>query len=296
MAATHAAGVQATPPPQPAAHGHSVGAWLDWARVRLIAGSASPSLDAEVLLASVLDRSRSSLIGFPERRVTPERAEVFSDRVRRRAAGVPVAHLVGRREFHSLEFRVTPHTLVPRPETELLVDKLLERIEAPAGVLDAGTGCGAIALSIKHGRPGCRVAAVDRYGSALEVAASNGARLGLDVHWVRSHWFTGFAERCFDFIVSNPPYVQETDAALRSGDLRHEPRKALDGGVDGLECLREIIATAPRSLARGGTLLLEHGYDQARAVRELLAARGFRGIETHTDFSGHDRVSLGSVP
>ena len=296
MAAMNAAGIQPAPRPQPARHERSAGTLLDWARARLASGSTSPGLDAEVLLAAVLGRSRSHLIAFPERGVARRHSTRFCRWVRRRAAGVPVAHLVGRREFYSLEFRVSPDTLVPRPETELLVDKLLERIAEPADVLDAGTGCGAIALSVKHERPGCRVAGVDCCGSALEVAASNGTSLGLDVHWVRSHWFTGFTERCFDFIVSNPPYVTAGDAALRSGDLRHEPRKALDGGADGLECLREIIAAAPRALTRGGTLLVEHGCGQAAPVRELLTCRGFRGIETHRDFSGLDRVSLGSVP
>ncbi len=284
------------PPTKTAPQGRSVGALLAWARAQLAAGSTSPRLDAEVLLAAVSGRSRSSLIGSPERRVTLGGAARFRGWVHRRAAGVPVAHLVGHREFYSLEFRVSPDTLVPRPETELLVDKLLERIAAPARVLDAGTGCGAIALSVKHKRPECKVAAVDCCGSALEIAASNGARLGLEVDWVRSHWLRGFADQRFDFIVSNPPYVQAGDAALRNGELRHEPRKALDGGADGLECLGEIIAAAPRALARGGTLLVEHGNDQARAVRESLAERGFRGIVTHSDFSGHDRVSIGSMP
>ena len=283
---------------EPLAEAGSIGSLLDWAATLLARGSTSPRIDAEVLLGFLLRRPRSHLIGFPERGVSPLLAADFRERVRRRADGVPVAHLVGCREFYSLELQVSPATLVPRPETELLVEKLLERVTAAerAVVLDAGTGCGAVALAVKRHRPGCRVAAVDSSSSALEVAVANGARLGLRTHWVLSHWFKGLADERFDFIVSNPPYVESGDARLLTGGLRHEPREALDGGTDGLACLREIIAAAPRALTAGGTLLVEHGGDQARAVGGLMRRRGFRAVETHQDLSGHDRVSIGSLP
>ena len=278
--------------------GDRIDALLGWALARLSRSSPSPRLDAEVLLGFVLRQPRSSVIGHLERGVDAEDAARFRELIERRAAGVPVAHLTGWREFYSLSLRVSPATLVPRPETELLVDKVLERLSADrrAAVLDAGTGCGAVALAIKHHRPRCLMVAVDRSARALKVAASNGARLRPHVHWIRSHWFDALAGARFDFIAANPPYVRADDAALLTDDLRHEPRQALDGGPDGLESLREIIAAAPRVLAPGGTLALEHGCNQARNVRFLLDGSGFRGIETFRDLAGHDRVTSGSLP
>ena len=265
--------------------------------MRLASRSGSSGLDAEVLLGFALDRPRSSLIGFPELGVSAAETARFRRLIERRVAGVPVAYLTGRREFYSLALNVSPATLVPRPETELLVDKVLERLApgARARVLDAGAGCGAVAVAIKHRRPDCQVVGVDRSGAALGIAAGNGARFGLDVHWVRSDWFAGIAGGRFQFVVSNPPYVRRDDPALTSRDLRHEPREALDGGAEGLDGLRAVIAGAPRVLEPRGTLLLEHGFDQARPVRELLNECGFRAIETHRDPAGLDRVSIGEL-
>lgn len=280
------------------ARASSVGALLEWARKRLGSSSGSPRLDAEALLAFTLDRPRSSLIGFPESGVPARQAARYLRLIEQRAEGMPVAYLTGWREFHSLPLRVSNATLVPRPETELLVDAVLDRLpdDAPARVLDAGSGCGAIALAIKYRRPRCRMLAVEYSAPALRVAASNGARLGLLVDWVRSHWFNALKGDRFDFIAANPPYVAAGDEALMGGDLRHEPRLALDGGADGLGSLREIIADAPRVLARGGTLLLEHGFDQARRVCSLMGSGGFRGLETLRDLAGHDRVTIGRLP
>ena len=284
-------------PLTPVADSGSVGALLDWARMRLASRSGSSGLDAEVLLGFALDRSRSSLIGFPELGVSAAETARFRRLVEQRAAGVPVAYLTGRREFHSLTLNVSPATLVPRPETELLVDKVLERLAPGAGarVLDAGAGCGAVAVAIKYRRPDCQVVGVDRSGAALEIAAGNGARFGLDIHWVRSDWYAGIAGGRFQFVVSNPPYVRRDDPALTSPDLRHEPLEALDGGAEGLDSLRAVIAGAPRVLTPRGTLLLEHGFDQAQPVRELLDECGFRAIETHRDSAGLDRVSIGEL-
>ena len=264
----------------------SIGALLDWARARLVSSSGSPRLDAELLLAFVLDRPRSFVVGFPERGVSASETARYRQLVERREAGVPVAYLTGHREFYSLSLAVSSATLVPRPETELLVDKVLERLPADER---------AVVLDIKHHRPCCRMVAVECSATALEVAVYNGARFGLCVDWIRSDWFSALADGRFDFIAANPPYVNANEEALVSGDLRHEPRVALDGGEDGLRSLREIIEQAPRVLATGGTLLLEHGNDQATTVRTLLRHSGFRGIRTHRDLAGHDRVTLGRL-
>lgn len=281
----------------PVAGASSVGALLDWARVRLASGSGSSGLDAEVLLGFALDRPRSSLIGFPERGVSAAETARYRRLIERREAGVPVAYLTGRREFYSLPLTVSSATLVPRPETELLVDKVLERLptDGRSVVLDAGSGCGAVALAIKHRRPHCRMVAVECSAPALRVAVSNGVRLGLQVEWIRSHWFDALADTCCDIIAANPPYVATGDEALITGDLRHEPRLALDGGVDGLMSLRTIIAGTPRVLASGGTLLLEHGCDQTLPVQNLMDRAGLQGLETHRDLAGHDRVTVGCL-
>ena len=280
-----------------AARDRSVSDLLQWANGRLENQSDSPELDSELLLACVLGKARSRLIAYPEDNVPTDRGQRFRELIERRAAGWPVAYLTGTREFYSLPLRVTPATLVPRPETELLVDRVLEGLapDAPAAVLDAGTGCGAIACAIKRQRPRCLVAGADLSGPALRIASANGERLGLQVHWIRSNWFDGFANGRFNVIACNPPYVPRGDSALAGPGLRLEPLCALDGGADGLESLRVVIASAPRVLAPGGTLVLEHGFDQSAAVRNLLEARGFRGIETHRDLAGHDRISLGRL-
>jgi len=236
-------------------------------------------------------------MAYPERTISRALAENFRALIRQRARGIPLAHLTGRKEFYSLDLQVSPDTLVPRPETELLVDQLLEYLTPieTAQILELGTGCGAIALAVKRQRPNTRVVAVDSSEAALRVAIRNGSQLGLEVEWLLSNWFQAVGDRRFDFVLSNPPYVERGDAHLVVGDLRHEPREALDGGIDGLDSIRAIIAGVPRALAPGGTVLLEHGYDQASAVTQLLRAAGFRSIETHRDLAGHDRVTLGTV-
>ncbi len=277
------------------AEASSVGALLDWAAARLASSSDSPRLDAEALLSFMLDRPRGSIIGFPERRVSAESSGQYRGLIERRGAGMPVAYLTGWREFYSLPLRVSPDTLVPRPETELLVDTVLDRLTANEGatVLDAGSGSGAIALAIKQRRPRCRMIAVELSAPALRIATANGVQLGIEVDWVRSDWFGALSGDSFDFIAANPPYVAKDDEAFLGGELRHEPRLALDGGADGLDSLREIIAGAPRVLARHGTLLLEHGRDQAMRVRRLMGGAGFADIETYRDLAGHDRVTAG---
>jgi len=275
----------------------TIGQLLEWGARLLAANSASPRLDAEVLMAALVHWPRSSVMAFPERTVPTALTEEFRVLIRRRTRGTPVAHLTGRKEFYSLDLKVSPDTLVPRPETELLVDQLLESVTPieVVRILDVGTGCGAIALAVKRQRPNARVVALDSSEAALTVALANGFRLGLEVEWLRSNWFQALGDRRFDFILSNPPYVEREDPCLVGGDIRHEPREALDGGIDGLDSIREIIAGAPRVLTPGGTLLLEHGYNQSPAVTQLLRGAGFQSIETHRDLAGHDRVTLGSI-
>lgn len=265
------------------------------ATLRLAATSDSPRLDAEVLLGHLMERSRTWLFTWPERRVEPAVAAAFAALVARRAAGEPVAHLTGVREFWSLPLEVTPATLIPRPDTELLVATALARVASPtARVLDLGTGTGAIALALASERPGWTLLAVDREADAVALASRNRDRLGLDnVVVLQSDWFAALSGR-FDLIVSNPPYIDRDDPHLGEGDVRYEPASALVAGNRGLADLAHIIAAAPAYLAPGGLLLVEHGADQGHAVRGLFAAAGYGGIETLADLAGLERATLGT--
>ncbi|MGA7800019.1 MAG: peptide chain release factor N(5)-glutamine methyltransferase [Gammaproteobacteria bacterium] len=263
------------------------------------AESDSPRLDAEVLLAHVLGRPRSYLYTWPDRELSAELSARFEALVERRAAGTPVAHLTGRREFWSLDLEVTPDTLIPRPDTETLVAVALQRLPGtgPAIVADLGTGSGAIALALAHERPAWKVVAIDRSERALAVARRNAQRLELtNVQLVRGDWCAPLASAGIDLIACNPPYVAAGDAHLETGDPRHEPRAALVGGPDGLDDLRRIIPAAQRCLRPGGWLALEHGYDQAEPVCTLLREAGFESVETHADMSGHSRTTSARRP
>ena len=255
--------------------------------------SESPRLDSEVLLASVMGRQRSWLRAFDE--VQPDASECvrFDALITRRQAGEPVAYLLGRREFWSLWLAVTPDTLIPRPDTELLVECALNSLPAGGRLLDLGTGSGAIALAVRSSRPDVRVTGVDRSEAALAVACQNGDALGLDVHWQQSDWFSAVPAEPFDVIVSNPPYIAEGDPHLLAGDVAHEPRSALVAGPEGLDDLRSIVARASGYLVPGGWLWLEHGFAQAARVRDLLDGAGFVAVSTCRDLSGHERVTGG---
>jgi len=256
-------------------------------------------LDAEVLLAHVLDKPRSHLCAWPERALTPEQATHYAALVARRAGGEPIAHILGRREFWSLDLDVTPATLIPRPETELLVELALARIPADAApaVADLGTGTGAIALAVARERPRCRVTATDRSAAALEVAHRNAARLGIGgIDFRHGAWYAPLGAGRYDLILSNPPYVRAGDPHLAQGDVRFEPPGALVAGTDGLDDLRSIVAGAPAHLHSGGWLLVEHGYDQGDAVAALFRAAGFADIGTVRDLNGQPRVTLGRRP
>lgn len=253
-------------------------------------------VDARLLLQHVLGKSHAQLLTHPEQVLTPVEEKSFLDLTERRARGEPVAYLVGEREFYSLNFKVSPAVLIPRPETELLVDLALARIPAdrPCKVLDLGTGSGAVGISIAKQRPLVRVTAVDAADDAVAMANVNAQQLGTANVSVRAgDWFNGLAGEKFDLIVSNPPYVADGDPHLAQGDLRFEPQSALMAGVDGLDCLRVIIAAATTHLPAGGWLLLEHGYDQAQACRELLTAAGFGEVFSNPDLAGVLRVSGG---
>jgi release factor glutamine methyltransferase len=256
---------------------------------RLAAVSETPRLDAEVLLAHAIVRARSSLHAHPERRLAPPESRAFAALVARRAAGEPVAYLTGEREFFSLPLRITPAVLIPRPETELLVEAALAR-SAPQmepRILDVGTGSGALALAIKRALPSAAVTGSDVSQAALEVARANAERLALDVRLVASRWLDAFAGERFDCIVSNPPYL--LSAEIR-GSLEREPRLALDGGVDGLDAYRALLAAAPARLAPGGALLVEHGHEQRTALTALAEASGWRVAALHDDLAGLPRV------
>ncbi|MFO1371960.1 MAG: peptide chain release factor N(5)-glutamine methyltransferase [Candidatus Competibacteraceae bacterium] len=258
--------------------------------------SDTPRLDAEVLLAAALDRPRSYLRAWPEQILEPEQAARFAVWLERRLAGEPVAYILGRREFWSLELEVGPDTLIPRPETELLVELALARSPAHQRltVADLGTGSGAIALALALERPQMRVVATDRSPAALTVARRNAQRLGIaNVEFREGDWCAPLAGESFDLIVSNPPYVAAVDPHWRQGELRFEPFSALVAGDDGLEALRLIIAQAPAHLKPDGWLLLEHGYDQGEAVPALLRERGFVEVSDHRDGAGLSRASCG---
>jgi release factor glutamine methyltransferase len=254
-------------------------------------------LDVEVLLSHVLDQPRSHLYARPERALTADEQARFSALLRRRLTGEPVAYITGRQEFWSLTFEVNRATLIPRPETELLVEtalQLAERIGSNAlRLADLGTGSGCIALALAHERPHWQITAVDISDEALQTAQRNARRLGIgNVEFLINDWLSGFTVNACDIIVSNPPYIRADDPHLH--DIRHEPQTALVAGSDGLDALRRIIAEARACLKPNGLLLLEIGHDQSEAVNELMQAAGYVNIEFKRDLAGIPRVCVGS--
>lgn len=272
--------------------------FIDQARRTLAVASPTPHLDAEVLLLHVCGLTRTALVTRAHEPLNDEQERRLGELLARRARGEPLAYLTGEREFWSLPLQVTPDVLIPRPETELLVEQALAHIPAHATwtIADLGTGSGAVALAIARERPRCRVIATDQSRRALAVARANAGQLNIaNLEFRHGEWFAPLAGLRFDVIVSNPPYVAEADPHLAQGDLRFEPRAALVSGLDGLDAIRTIVAAAPAHLQPGGWLLVEHGYDQAAAVRKLFAEAGFGQIRHYRDLAGHERVTTGQI-
>lgn len=249
------------------------------------------ALENRILLGHALGLTRVGLITQSERPLNAAEAQALEALVERRLKGEPIAYIVGRREFFGLDFHVTGAVLIPRPDTELLVELALERLPPQGRMLDMGTGSGAIAVAVAHTRADAQVWALDVSEAALEVARGNAAGNGAHVHFLRSDWFEALGDERFDLIASNPPYIAEADAHLSQGDLRFEPAGALTDHADGLSALRTIAAGAPRHLAPQAWLLMEHGYDQAAQVRALLESHGYTEVQSWKDLAGIERVT-----
>ena len=260
----------------------------------VLRNTAIDPLEARILLTHALQLSRVQLITQSDRVLSVHDAERIASLFRRRLGGEPIAYITGEREFYGLSLHVTPDVLIPRPETELLVELALQRLPPNGRILDMGTGSGAIPVAIAHSRPDAIVTALDVSNNALAVAQRNAARHGATIQLLQSDWYSALANQQFDIIVANPPYIEAGDAHLSQGDLRFEPVDALTDHADGLSALRAIIAGAPRHLIGGGWLLMEHGYDQAVAVRTMLTGQGFGAVQSWADLAGIERVTGGS--
>src|SRR3989338_7917445 len=261
--------------------------------------SGSARIEVQCLLQAVLQANRAWLLTHPEHQLDDQQYARYAALFERRLLGEPVAYLLGEREFYGLNFKVSPATLIPRPDTELLVALALQHIpqQGRCRVLDLGTGSGAIALSIAHARPNAEVVAVDTSTAALEIAQLNAQRLDLkSARFLQGDWFSALHDERFDIVVSNPPYIAAGDAHLARGDVRFEPRSALVSGAEGLDDIRRITAQAKAHLNPDGWLLFEHGYDQAAQVRALLQQAGFTAVFSARDLAGIERVSGGSSP
>ena len=259
---------------------------------------AEASLEVNLLLQYLLKKNRAWLISHDRDVLTDDQQQDFYVLLQRRLNGEPIAYILGVREFYGLPLKVTPATLIPRPDTETLVDAALEKIPVndPWHILDLGTGTGAVALAIAKQRPKSNVIGVDASAEALAVAIENAQSLGLtNVHLLKSNWFSNLAGQRFEVIVSNPPYIAEGDCHLTQGDLRFEPRSALVSGVDGLDDIRRIVQDAPNYLKPNGWLMFEHGYDQPQSVATLLKGHGFSQIDHAQDLAGTLRVTFGSI-
>lgn len=256
---------------------------------------AEARLEVRILLEWVLKADRAWLLAHQDEDLEADALQAYEGLLIRRLAGEPIAYIVGRREFYGRPFEVGPDVLIPRPETELLVDLAKARLPATgaAEVLDLGSGSGCIAITLALERPDCRVVGVDQSLASLDLARKNAAALGARVEWLQSDWYAALEGRKFDLIVSNPPYIEERDAHLETGDVRFEPRHALASGPHGLDDLAAIIGQARSHLMPGGWLVLEHGWNQGPRVMELMKLHGFQCVQTMKDHAGHDRASLG---
>ncbi|RQO37416.1 peptide chain release factor N(5)-glutamine methyltransferase [Herminiimonas sp. KBW02] len=250
-------------------------------------------LEARILLGHVTQLSRVQLITQSERALTADEAQQLSQLFVRRLAGEPIAYLTGEREFFGLSFKVSPAVLIPRPDTELLVELAIQHLPPQGRALDMGTGSGAIAIALVHARPDAGITALDVSAEALVIATDNASKNHVQVEFLRSDWFSAVNTQHFDLIVSNPPYIVQGDPHLSEGDLRFEPVDALTDHGNGLSDLHTITSGARQYLASGAWLLMEHGYDQAAAVREMLSAHGYAEVQSWRDLAGIERVSGG---
>ncbi|CDZ83213.1 peptide chain release factor N(5)-glutamine methyltransferase [Citrobacter koseri] len=270
--------------------------WLREAISRL-QESESPRRDAEILLGHVTGKARTFILAFGETALTDTQREQLAQLLARRQRGEPVAHLTGMREFWSLPLFVSPATLIPRPDTECLIEQALARLpDSPCRILDLGTGTGAIALALATERPDCEVTAVDRMPDAVALAGRNAQHLAIhNVRILQSDWFAALPGQQFDMIVSNPPYIDAHDPHLAQGDVRFEPLSALVADDNGMADITHIIAQARHALAPGGYLLLEHGWQQGAAVRTALTQAGYVQVETCRDYGDNERITLGRI-
>ncbi len=267
---------------------------LEWGKQELAGSSDTIQADVEILLCHLLACDRSCLYTWPDNKLDEGRLSQFRQCIALRRKGRPVAYITGRKAFWEFSLKVNDSTLIPRPETELLVEQSLSRIpqDQPARILDLGTGSGAIALAIAYERPLCPVTAIEKSGDAMEVARWNTQQLGIEnISLLTGNWLSPVSHTRFDIIVSNPPYIAENDPHLETGDVSHEPVTTLASGKDGLDDIRIIIMQAKHHLVDGGWLLLEHGCDQACTIRKILVEQGYSDINTYPDLAGHDRVT-----
>jgi release factor glutamine methyltransferase len=271
---------------------------LKWATLELDNTHDTAKLDSEVLLAHTLKKDRSYLYTWPENELTSEQVQNFKTLIEKRKSGNPIAYLLGNKEFWSLNFKVTPDILIPRPETELLVEQALKLIPKNKSweIADLGTGSGAIALAIASECQHCQITATDKYLQVVQLANSNAIANNLkNVTFIKSKWFESLAGQQFNMIVSNPPYVSNNDPLLSQGDVRFEPTTALKSGIDGLDDIRIIIQNANTYLFNDGWLLLEHGFEQHEQVQQILHDSNYKNITTINDLSGHPRVTLAQI-
>jgi len=259
--------------------------------------SESPDIDSKVLLCHVLACESSYFHTWPDKELSAKQETNFKELILQRQQGKPVAHLTGQRGFWSLDLKVTADTLIPRPDTELLVSLALEKITVKMKIADLGTGSGAIGLSLAQEDPSVTVFASDASWAALEVAKYNAVKYQLkNVQFWNGLWLDAIIDNCLDMVVSNPPYIEANDAHLSQGDVRFEPMSALASGVDGLDDIRQIIVQAKRCLKPSGWLFIEHGYHQAQQIMALFTDAGFRQISSHQDYGDNDRVVMGQLP
>lgn len=272
---------------------------IEAAQLSLTGQSETPLIDARRLLCAALGFSHGDLYAYPERQLSDKERAVFSDYIKRRAAGEPIAYILGRQAFWDMELMVSSETLIPRPETELLVEKALDILDQakPLRLLDLGAGSGTIALALAKASPKWEIVAVDQEAGALNVAKANAKALSLkNVTFIQSNWFEALTSQRFHAIISNPPYIESHDQHLAQGDLRFEPKTALDGGSDGFASIDVILGMAPDYLYAGGWLMLEHGYNQGAEVCMKLKGFGYKQIKQYQDLNQLDRVSIAQWP